>query len=186
MINKKLVSTTLSKYQQIKTALQKDLGYNNINEVPSIEKVVLNVGFGKFKEDKAYMEKVLGNLETISMSKPILTTARKSIAGFKLRDGMKIGAKVTLRGSKMYYFLDKLIYAALPRIRDFHGLSIKAFDGQGNYSIGLVDHNVFPEIPMDDTMFSHSLQCNIIIKAKKKEDSIALLNSLGMPIERSK
>lgn len=182
----KVASVTLDKYLQIKSSLKKELGYNNINEIPHIEKVVLNVGFGKFKEDKAYIDKVLNNLEIISMSKPILTTARKSIAGFKLRDGMKIGAKVTLRGSKMYYFLDKLIYAALPRVRDFHGLSIKAFDGQGNYSIGIVDHNVFPEIPIDDTMFSHSLQCNIIFSAKNKKDTVALLNSLGMPLERSK
>ncbi len=166
------------------TELQTELGLSNPNEVPKIEKVVLNIGLGKAKDDKKVIEVAANTLRKITGQQPVETLAKKSIAGFKLREGNKIGLKVTLRGDRMYEFLDRLINIVLPRLRDFHGVSARAFDGSGNYSIGLSDQSVFPELTFDETTTTHGLQVVIVIAAQKVEHSQALLTKLGMPFEK--
>jgi len=165
--------------------LQKELGLGNVNEVPKLEKIVVNTGLGKGKDDKRLIEIATLTLTKITGQKPMLTTAKKSIASFKLREGNKIGLKVTLRDQQMYELLDRLINIVLPRVRDFHGVSNKAFDGQGNYSIGLNDQTVFPEINFDDAPVTHGLQIVIVVKSKQPEHARALLAKLGMPFEKT-
>ncbi len=165
--------------------LKKELKLNNINQVPKLEKIVINVGLGRAKDDKRLMEVATTTLRKITGQEPIQTTAKLSIASFKLREGNKIGLKATLRGDKMYEFLDRLINIVLPRLRDFHGVSNKAFDKQGNYSIGLNDQTVFPEINFEDSPITHGLQVVCVIKSEKAEDSRALLAKFGMPFEKS-
>ena len=167
-------------------ALMKQLGLKNFNEVPRLEKVVLNVGLGRAKDDKKLMEVATNTLRKITGQAPIETTARMSIASFKLREGNKIGLKVTLRGEKMYEFTDRLINIVLPRLRDFHGVSAKAFDRQGNYSVGLVDQSVFPELTFEETTTTHGLQVVFVIKANEPAHSRALLEKFGMPFEKTK
>lgn len=164
--------------------LQKDLGLKNVNEVPRIEKVVINVGLGRAKDDKKYMEVATTTLTKISGQKPVQTTAKQSIAGFKLREGNKIGLKVTLRDEMMYEFLDRLINIVLPRLRDFHGVNRKAFDRQGNYSVGIDDQTVFPEINFEDAPVTHGLQIVIVTTADNPEQAKALLGKFGMPFEK--
>lgn len=166
--------------------LMKELGLKNFNEVPRLEKVVLNVGLGRAKDDKKLMEVATNTLRKITGQAPIETTARMSIASFKLREGNKIGLKVTLRGEKMYEFTDRLINIVLPRLRDFHGVSAKAFDRQGNYSVGLTDQSVFPELTFEETTTVHGLQVVFVIKANEPSHSRALLEKFGMPFEKSK
>lgn len=165
-------------------ALQKELGLSNAQEVPRLEKVVINVGLGRAKDDKKLMEVATNTLRKITGQQPIETTARLSIASFKLREGNKIGLKVTLRGEKMYEFTDRLINIVLPRLRDFHGVSAKAFDRQGNYSVGLIDQSVFPELTFEETTTTHGLQVVFVIKAKELSHSRALLEKFGMPFEK--
>lgn len=164
--------------------LQKDLKLDNVNEVPKLQKIVLNIGLGKAKDDKRAMEVATTTVTKITGQKPIQTTARVSIASFKLREGNKIGLKVTLRGQRMYEFLDRLVNIVLPRLRDFHGVSNKAFDRQGNYSIGLNDQTVFPEISFEDSSLTHGLQVVCVIDAKDPAHSKALLEKFGMPFEK--
>lgn len=164
--------------------LQKDLGLKNVNQVPRIEKVVINVGLGKAKDDKKYMEVATTTLTKISGQKPVQTMAKQSIAGFKLREGNKIGLKVTLRDEMMYEFLDRLINVVLPRLRDFHGVNRKAFDRQGNYSVGIDDQTVFPEINFEDAPITHGLQIVIVTTADNPEQAKALLGKFGMPFEK--
>lgn len=164
--------------------LQKDLNLDNVNQVPRIEKVVVNVGLGRAKDDKKYIEVATTTLEKITGQKPIQTLAKKSIAGFKLREGNKIGLKVTLRDEMMYEFLDRLINIVLPRLRDFHGVNRKAFDRQGNYSIGLPDQTVFPEINFEDAPVTHGLQIVIVTSAPDTDQARALLAKFGMPFEK--
>ncbi len=166
-------------------ALQKDLGLKNSNEVPRLEKIVLNVGLGRAKDDKKLMEIAANTLRKITGQQPIETTARLSIATFKLREGNKIGLKVTLRGEKMYEFADRLINIVLPRLRDFHGVSAKAFDRQGNFSLGLVDQSVFPELTFEETTTPHGMQVVFVIKANNPDHSRALLEKFGMPFEKT-
>lgn len=166
--------------------LQKELSLENINQVPKLEKIVINVGLGRAKDDKKYMEAATNTLRKITGQEPIQTTAKLSIASFKLREGNKIGLKVTLRGNQMYEFLDRLINIVLPRLRDFHGVSNKAFDKQGNYSIGLSDQTVFPEISFEDSSTVHGLQVVCVIDAHQPEHAKALLNKFGMPFEKIK
>lgn len=166
-------------------ALQKDLGLKNANEVPRLEKIVLNVGLGRAKDDKKLMEIATNTLRKITGQQPIETTARLSIATFKLREGNKIGLKVTLRGEKMYEFADRLINIVLPRLRDFHGVSAKAFDRQGNFSLGLVDQSVFPELTFEETTTPHGMQVVFVIKANNPDHSRALLEKFGMPFEKT-
>jgi large subunit ribosomal protein L5 len=164
--------------------LQKDLKLANIHEVPRLEKVVVNVGLGKAKDEKRLMEVATNTLSKITGQQPIQTTARMSIASFKLREGNKIGLKVTLRGERMYEFADRVINIVLPRLRDFHGVSQKAFDRQGNYSLGLTDQSVFPELTYEETSTAHGMQVIFVIKAKNPEHSRALLEAFGLPFQK--
>lgn len=169
---------------QFSSELQKELDLKNPNQVPKLEKVVLNVGLGRGKEDKKLFEVATLTLRKITAQNPIQTTAKMSIASFKLREGNKIGLKVTLRDDRMYEFVDRLVNLVLPRLRDFHGVSAKAFDGQGNYSIGLPDQTVFPEINFEDAPVTHGLQIVFVVNAQKPEHSRALLEKFGMPFEK--
>lgn len=164
--------------------LKKELELANINQVPKLEKIVLNVGLGKAKDDKKMFEAATNTLRKITGQNPVETIAKNSIAGFKLREGNKIGLKVTLRGDYMYEFMDRFINIVLPRLRDFHGVSNKAFDRQGNFSIGLVDQSVFPELTFEETTTAHGLQVNFIINSQEATHARALLEKFGMPFEK--
>lgn len=173
------------RYQtEITKDLLKELGLKNIHEVPRLEKVVVNVGLGRAKDDKKAMEVATNTLRKITGQQPVETVAKKSIAGFKLREGNKIGLKVTLRGDKMYEFMDRVISVVLPRLRDFHGVSAKAFDKSGNFSLGFVDQSVFPELTFEETTTVHGLQVNFVINAANPAHSRALLEKFGMPFEK--
>jgi len=164
--------------------LEKELKLTNVNEVPHIEKIVLNVGLGRAKDDKKVMEVATNTLRKITGQQPVETVAKKSIAAFKLREGNKIGLKVTLRGERMYEFMDRLINIVLPRLRDFHGVSGKAFDKSGNYSLGLIDQSVFPELTFEETTTPHGLQVVFVIKCAEPAHAKALLEKFGMPFEK--
>lgn len=168
----------------IAPALVKELGLSNVHQLPRLEKIVINVGLGKAKDDKRLMEVATNTLTKITGQKPIETTARLSIATFKLREGNKIGLKVTLRGDRMYEFLDRLLTVVLPRLRDFHGVSAKAFDKQGNYSLGMTDQSVFPELSFEETTTPHGLQAVMVIKCEEQAHARALLEKFGMPFEK--
>ncbi|MEK7472393.1 MAG: 50S ribosomal protein L5 [Patescibacteria group bacterium] len=163
-----------------------DLKLRNLNQVPKLQKIVLNIGLGRAKEDKKTMEVAANTLRKITGQEPVETFARMSIATFKLREGMKIGLKVTLRGPQMYEFLDRIITIVLPRVRDFHGVSLKAFDEQGNYSLGLTDQSVFPELSFEETTTLHGLQMIFVIDNGSPENSKALLEKFDMPFEKFK
>lgn len=169
---------------RIAAELQKELGLANAHQVPKLEKIVINIGLGKAKDDKRLMEIATNTLTKITGQKPIETTARMSIATFKLREGNKIGLKVTLRGDRMYEFLDRLLTVVLPRLRDFHGVNAKAFDKQGNFSLGMTDQSVFPELTFEETTTPHGLQAVMVIKAEDQAHSRALLEKFGMPFEK--
>ena len=171
-------------YDGGKADLQKSLGLKNVNQVPRLEKIVLNIGLGRGKDDKRLFETAATTLRKITGQQPMETTARKSIAAFKLREGNKIGLKVTLRGDRMYEFLDRLIAIVMPRLRDFHGVPRGAFDPKGNYSIGMRDQSVFPELTFEDTAVTHGLQINLVTTATNQEQGKALLELLGMPFEK--
>jgi large subunit ribosomal protein L5 len=164
--------------------LVKELSLANVNQAPRLEKIVINVGLGKAKDDKKVIEAATNTLRKVTGQEPIQTTAKNSIAGFKLREGNKIGLKVTLRGEKMYEFADRLINIVLPRLRDFHGVSNKAFDKQGNFSLGLVDQSVFPELTFEETTTTHGLQAVFVIRAHEPAHAKALLEKFGMPFEK--
>jgi large subunit ribosomal protein L5 len=164
--------------------LQKNLNLSNVHEVPRLEKVVVNVGLGKAKDEKRLLEIAGNTLSKITAQQPIQTTAKKSIASFKLREGNKIGLKVTLRGDKMYEFADRVINIVLPRLRDFHGVSKRAFDQQGNYSLGFTDQSVFPELSFEETSTAHGLQVIFVIKTKEAAHARALLEAFGLPFEK--
>jgi len=166
--------------------LKSELKLDNIFEVPVLTKIVVNIGLGRAKDDKKVMEVATNTLEKVTGQRPIQTAAKKSIASFKLREGNKIGLKVTLRGDRMYEFLDRLISLVLPRFRDFHGVSLTAFDKQGNYSLGLVDQSVFPELSFEETTTSHGMQVIFVIKSSGPDASMALLKKFGMPFEKGK
>ncbi len=162
-------------------ALKKELGIANAHALPHLSKVVLNVGIGQSARDPKLAENVIHTMERISGQKPIITKARKSISNFKIRKGMGIGVKVTLRGRRMYDFLDKLVNVALPRVRDFQGLTSASFDSQGNYTIAFKEHNVFPEISADTMETLHGLEVTVCTAASKKQEAAALLKHLGFP-----
>ena len=170
--------------KQYVSELQKELGLKNVSEVPRLEKIVLNIGLGRFKEDKRAMEVATNTLRKITGQQPVETVAKQSIAGFKLREGNKIGLKVTLRDQRMYEFMDRLINIVLPRLRDFHGVSAKAFDKNGNYSIGIADQSVFPELTFDETTWTHGLQAVFVIRCVDKSHARVLLEKFGMPFEK--
>lgn len=164
--------------------LQEELGLVNPHQVPKLEKVVVNVGLGRAKDDKKILETAANTVRKITGQQPVDTKAKLSIAAFKLREGNKIGLKVTLRGNKMYEFTDRVINIVLPRLRDFHGVKANAFDKSGNYSIGFVDQSVFPELTFEETTTVHGLQVVFVIKATSVDASRALLTKFGMPFER--
>jgi large subunit ribosomal protein L5 len=164
--------------------LMTELGLKNLNQIPKLEKIVINAGLGRAKDDKQLLEAATNTLRKITGQQPIVTTAKASIASFKLRKGSPIGLKVTLRGDRMFEFADRLINLVLPRLRDFHGVSIKGFDAQGNYSLGLNDQSAFPELTFEDTTTAHGLQISFIIKGQGTAHSRALLEKLGLPFER--
>jgi large subunit ribosomal protein L5 len=165
-------------------ALKKAFEYGNVMEVPRIQKVVINIGLGEAMDNPKAMEAAVGDLVTISGQKPIQTKARTSIANFKLREGRIIGAKVTLRGDRMWFFLDRLINVALPRVRDFRGISPDSFDGRGNYTLGLRDQLIFPEIEYDKIDKLRGMEVTIVTTAKNDEHARALLKLLGMPFRK--
>ncbi len=164
--------------------LKKELELKNVHQIPRLEKIVVNVGLGRAKDDKKLMEIATNTLRKITGQAPIETVAKNSIAGFKLREGNKIGLKVTLRGNKMYEMMDRLITVVLPRLRDFHGVSPKAFDRQGNFSLGMTDQSVFPELTFEETTTVHGLQFVFVIKAEEQAHAKALLEKFGMPFEK--
>lgn len=163
--------------------LLKELGLANVNQVPKITKVVINAGVGRAALDAKKLEAVVKGLRDIAGQAPVITKAKKSIAGFKLREGMNVGVTVTLRGDRMYEFLDRLVSIALPRVRDFRGIKKDAFDGHGNYSLGLREHGVFPEIPYEEASEPFGLQVNISTNAQNDEQAKALLTHLGFPFK---
>jgi large subunit ribosomal protein L5 len=166
---------------QVVPALMKEFGYKNPMQVPRLERIVLNVGMGEAIQNVKLLESAANELAVISGQKPVITRAKKSIAGFKLRQGMPIGAKVTLRSRRMYEFFDRLVSLALPRIRDFRGVSPKSFDGRGNYTLGLKEQLIFPEIKYDDVMSIHGMDITIVTTARTNDEGKALLRHLGMP-----
>jgi large subunit ribosomal protein L5 len=172
------------RYQEAVPALQKAFNYRNIMEVPRIEKVVINIGLGAAMDDSKALDAALVDLTTIAGQKPIQTKARKSIANFKLREGRIIGTKVTLRGYRMWSFLDRLLNIALPRVRDFRGISPNSFDGRGNYTLGLKDQLIFPEIEYDKIDKLRGMEITIVTTAKNDEHSRELLKLLGMPFRK--
>jgi large subunit ribosomal protein L5 len=166
---------------QVVPALMKEFGYGNLMQVPRLERIVLNVGMGEAIQNVKLLESASAELGLITGQKPITTRAKKAIAGFKLRQGMPIGAKVTLRSRSMWEFLDRLISLALPRIRDFRGVSPKAFDGRGNYTLGLKEQLIFPEIEYDTVASIHGMDITIVTTARTNDEGKALLKHLGMP-----
>ncbi|KXB66044.1 ribosomal protein L5 [Parvimonas sp. KA00067] len=170
--------------EEIVSALMERFKYRNIMEVPKLDKIVINIGLGSAKDNPKALESALRDLEIISGQKPVITTAKKSIANFKLREGMKIGTKVTLRGEKMYDFLDRLVNIALPRVRDFRGVSASSFDGRGNYALGIKEQLIFPEIVYDMIDQIRGMDIIIVTTAKTDEESKALLELLGMPFKK--
>ena len=170
--------------KEVVPSLLKTLDLGNVMQVPRIEKVVVNIGLGEAMDEPKAMEAAIGDLVTITGQKPIVTKARKSIANFKLREGREIGAKVTLRGERMWSFLDRLMNIVLPRVRDFRGISPNAFDGRGNYTLGLREQLIFPEIQFDKVDKVRGMEVTIVTTARTDEQARALLQMLGMPFRK--
>ena len=164
--------------------LKNQFGYKNINQVPKLEKIVLNMGLGDIKDNAKSMQMAADEMKLIAGQAPVVTKAKKSVAGFKLREGMNIGAKVTLRGGKMYDFLDKFISVALPRVRDFRGISKNSFDGRGNYAMGIKEQLIFPEISFDMIEKIRGMDVCIVTTAQTDEEAKALLTAFGMPFAK--
>jgi len=167
--------------EKVVPALIKEFGYKNVMQVPKLERIVLNVGMGEALQNVKVLESAVTELGAVTGQKPIVTRAKKAIAGFKLRQGLPIGAKVTLRNRRMYEFFDRLVSLALPRIRDFRGVSPKSFDGRGNYTFGLKEQLIFPEIKYDDVASIHGMDITVVTTAKTNEEGRSLLKHLGMP-----
>ena len=173
------------RYQkEVIPALRKAFDYKNVMQVPRIDKVVLNIGLGSEQENAKALEAAMGDMTTIAGQKPVMTKARKSIANFKLREGRIIGTKVTLRGDKMWAFIDRLVNTALPRVRDFRGVSPEAFDGRGNYTLGLRDQLIFPEIEYDKIDKLRGMEVTIVTTAKSDDHARLMLTLLGMPFKK--
>ncbi len=170
-----------------KKELQAELGLDNVHQVPTLEKITVSVGTGKSKDDKRHLEAVKNTVTKITGQAPVERLAKKSIAGFKIRANMgaPVGVSVTLRGARMYEFLDRLVNVALPRVRDFHGVKAKAFDRGGNYSLGLTDQSIFPELSFEETQLMHGLQVTFTIENGSKTNSRALLEKFGIPFEKA-
>lgn len=180
-----MASRLQEKYNnQVAPAMMEKFGYKNIMEIPKLDKIVINMGVGNAKENPKGLEKAVEEMEMISGQKPVTTRARKSVANFKLREGMPIGAKVTLRSDKMYYFLDKLVSVTLPRVRDFRGVNPNAFDGRGNYALGVKEQIIFPEIEYDKIDQVRGMDVIFVTTAKTDEEARELLKLLGMPFSK--
>ncbi len=173
----------VNKYREAVPQLQQRHGYDNVMAVPRVEKIVLNMGVGEAREDAKLLEKASRDLAMIALQRPVITKAKKSVSNFKIRAGMPVGLKVTLRRERMWAFLDKLINVALPRVRDFRGVG-NAFDGRGNYSLGLREQLVFPEISYDQVDATRGLDITIVTSASTDEEARSLLESLGMPFRK--
>lgn len=170
--------------KKITASLMKEYNYSSKMEVPKLEKIVVNMGVGDGAHDTKFIEAAVKDLEAITGQKPVVTKARKSIAGFKLREGQPIGCKVTLRGENMYNFMDKLIKLALPRVRDFRGISKTAFDGRGNYTLGIKEQLIFPEINYDEVVKVTGMDIVFVTTAKTNEEALHLLNAFGLPFRK--
>ena len=170
--------------KEITASLMKEYNYSSKMEVPKLEKIVVNMGVGDGAHDTKFIEAAVKDLEAITGQKPVVTKARKSIAGFKLRAGQPIGCKVTLRGENMYNFMDKLIKLALPRVRDFRGISKTAFDGRGNYTLGIKEQLIFPEINYDEVVKVTGMDIVFVTTAKTNEEALHLLNAFGLPFRK--
>ena len=170
--------------EQIADSLMKKFNYTSKMEVPKLDKIVINMGVGEASVDSKYIEAAVKDLELIAGQKPVVTKARKSIAGFKIREGQTIGAKVTLRGENMYNFMEKLIKIALPRVRDFRGVSKTAFDGKGNYTLGVKEQIIFPEIEYDQILKLRGMDIVFVTTAKTNEEAFELLSGFGMPFRK--
>lgn len=175
---KELYNETISK------SLMEKFNYTSKMEVPKLEKIVINMGVGEAVQDSKYIEAAVKDLELIAGQKPVVTKARKSIAGFKIREGQVIGAKVTLRGENMYNFMEKLIKISLPRVRDFRGVSKTAFDGKGNYTLGIKEQIIFPEIEYDQILKVRGMDIVFVTTAKSNEEAFELLSGFGMPFRK--
>jgi len=176
------VARLQEKYRsEVVPALKQKFGYKNIMEIPRLEKIVINMGLGDCKDNSKALEVAVSELATIAGQKPLVTKAKKSIANFKVREGMNVGAKVTLRGDRMYEFADKLVSIVLPRVRDFRGVSAKAFDGRGNYALGVREQLIFPEIEYDKVEKIRGMEMIFVTTAKTDEEAKELLAQLGMP-----
>ncbi|NLP15493.1 MAG: 50S ribosomal protein L5 [Clostridiales bacterium] len=169
---------------EIVPGMTKKFGYKNVMEVPKLNKIVINMGVGEAKENAKVLEAAIKDLETIAGQKPVITKAKKSVANFKLREGMSIGCKVTLRGEKMYDFADRLINLALPRVRDFRGVNPNAFDGRGNYALGIKEQLIFPEIDYDKVDKVRGMDIIFVTTAKTDEEARELLTGFGMPFRK--
>ena len=169
---------------EIVDGMTKKFGYKNVMEVPKLDKIVINMGVGEAKDNAKVLDTAIKDLEIISGQKPIITRAKKSVANFKLREGMPIGCKVTLRGEKMYEFADRLINLALPRVRDFRGVSANAFDGRGNYALGIKEQLIFPEIEYDKVDKVRGMDIIFVTTAKSDEEARELLTQFGMPFKK--
>ncbi len=174
------------KYQtEVVPALIDRFQYKNEMQVPKLEKIIINMGVGEAKDNPKTLEAAVKDLEIISGQKPVITRAKKSVANFKVREGMNVGAKVTLRGDRMYDFLDKLVNIALPRVRDFRGVSASAFDGRGNYALGIKEQLIFPEIEYDKVEFIRGLDVVIVTTAETDEEAKVFLEKMGMPFVKA-
>ena len=179
------MSTLKEQYnKEIVPALKEKFNYSSVMEVPRLEKIVINIGVGDGAREEKYIEAAKAELAEITGQQPVITKAKKSIAGFKLREGQPIGVKVTLRGEKMYNFMEKLIRVALPRVRDFRGISDKAFDGFGNYTLGIKDQLIFTEVNYDDVVKLRGMDIVFVTTAKSNEEAYELLSGFGMPFRK--
>jgi large subunit ribosomal protein L5 len=170
--------------EEITKAMMEKFGYKNIMEVPKFEKIVINMGLGQAKENPKYLQNAVEELVVITGQKPVVTKAKKSVSNFKVREGMNVGAKVTLRGERMYEFMDRLISIALPRVRDFRGVNPNAFDGRGNYTLGVKEQLIFPEVEYDKVDTVRGMDVTFVTTANTDEEARELLKLMGMPFSR--
>ena len=169
--------------KEIVPELMKEFGFTTVMAVPKLEKIIINIGVGEGSKDEKFITAAVNDLTKISGQKPVVTKARKSIAGFKIRDGQPVGVKVTLRGENMYYFFEKLVKVALPRVRDFRGVSAHSFDGHGNYTLGIKEQLIFPEVEYDDVVKVRGMDIVFVTTAKSNEEAKSLLKGFGMPFK---
>jgi large subunit ribosomal protein L5 len=167
--------------ERVRPRLREEFGFTNVHEIPALEKIVVNVGVGEASRNQKLLDSIVEEVGTITGQRPVITRARKSIAGFSLREGMPVGVSVTLRGVRMYDFLDRLVTAAIPRIRDFRGIPTRSFDGRGNYTLGIREQIIFPEIEYDQVEQVHGMDITFVTTTDKDDEAVALLREFGFP-----